>query len=66
MTKTYRISGPKDDVAVDSLKDELSLVDGTHEVDLDLKAGHLTVVGFTFADEDIVQAAKNAGYVIEI
>ena len=66
MTKTYRISGPKDDVAVDSLKDELSLVDGTHEVDLDLGAGHLTVVGFTFADEDIVQAAKNAGYVIEI
>mgnify|MGYP001757819124 CR=1 FL=1 len=36
MTKTYRISGPKDEVAVDSLKDELSLVDGTHEVELDL------------------------------
>ena len=66
MTKTYRISGPKDEVAVDSLKDELSLVDGTHEVDVDLEAGNLTVVGFTFADEDIVQAAKNAGYVIEI
>lgn len=66
MTKTYRISGPKDEVAVDSLKDELSLVDGTHEVELDLEAGHLTVVGFTFADEDIVQAAKNAGYVIQI
>ena len=66
MTKTYRISGPKDDVAVDSLKDELSLVDGTHEVDVNLVAGHLTVVGFSFADEDIVQAAKNAGYVIEI
>ena len=47
-------------------KRQLSLVDGTHEVDVDLEAGHLTVVGFTFADEDIVQAAKNAGYVIEI
>lgn len=66
MTKTYRISGPKDEVAVDSLKDELSLVEGTHEVDLDLDAGYLTVVGFTFADEDIVQAAKNAGYTLEI
>lgn len=66
MTKTYRISGPKDEVAVDSLKDELSLVDGTHEFELDLEAGHLTVVGFTFADEDIVKAAKNAGYTLEI
>ena len=36
MTKTYRISGPKDEVAVDSLKDELSVVEGTHEVDVDL------------------------------
>ena len=66
MTKTYRISGPKDEVAVDSLKDELSLVDGTHEVELDLEAGHLTVVGFTFADEDIEQAAKNAGYTLQV
>ena len=36
MTKTYRILGPKDEVAVDSLKDELSVVEGTHEVDVDL------------------------------
>lgn len=66
MTKTYRISGPKDEVAVDSLKDELSVVKGTHEIDLDLDRGQLTVVGFTFADEDIVQAAKNAGYTLEV
>lgn len=66
MTKTYRISGPKDDVAVDSLKDELSLVEGTHEIDLDLERGHLTVVGFTFADEDVAQAARNAGYTLEV
>ena len=66
MTKTYRISGPKDEVAVDSLKDELAVVEGTHEVDVDLDHGELTVVGFTFADDDIVQAAKNAGYELQV
>ncbi|AIL97710.1 hypothetical protein CUREI_10945 [Corynebacterium ureicelerivorans] len=60
------MSGPKDEVAVDSLKDELSVVEGTHEVDVDLDEGELTVVGFTFADEDIEQAAKNAGYTLQV
>lgn len=64
MTKTYRIMGPKEDVAVESLADELYLVEGTHEVDIDVEAGRLTVIGFTFADEEIRQAAQNAGYTV--
>ena len=34
MTKTYKISGPDDEVAVASLADELSMVEGAHEVDI--------------------------------
>ena len=33
---------------------------------VDLDEGELTVVGFTFADDDIVQAAKNAGYTLQV
>ncbi|OEY04745.1 hypothetical protein A0K93_06445 [Corynebacterium sp. BCW_4722] len=62
MTKTYRITGPADQVAVDSLADELSLIDGAHEVDIDIEAGRLTVVGHQFADADVQKAARNAGY----
>ncbi|MDK6494263.1 hypothetical protein SAMN04488531_0893 [Corynebacterium coyleae] len=62
MTKTYKISGPDDEVAVASLADELSLVQGAHEVDINIEDGVLTVVGFTFTDEDVRLAAVNAGY----
>ncbi|MBC3179693.1 transporter [Corynebacterium lujinxingii] len=62
MTKTYRISGPDDEVAVASLADELSMVEGAHEVDIDIEQGILTVVGFIFTDEDVRLAAVNAGY----
>ena len=64
MTKTYKISGPDDEVAVASLADELSLVQGAHEVDINIEDGVLTVVGFTFTDEDVRLAAVNAGYEI--
>lgn len=62
MTKTYRISGPDDEVAVASLADELSMVEGAHEVDIDIEQGILTIVGFIFTDEDVRLAAVNAGY----
>lgn len=62
MTKTYRISGPDDEVAVASLADELSMVEGAHEVDIDIEQGILTVIGFIFTDEDVRLAAVNAGY----
>lgn len=62
MTKTYRISGPDDEVAVASLADELKMVEGAHEVDIDIEQGILTVVGFIFTDEDVRLAAVNAGY----
>lgn len=65
MTKTYVIAGPSDEVAVASLTDELSLIDGAHDSSLDLKAGRLTVIGDNFADDDVYKAAKNAGYRIE-
>ncbi|MDK8241934.1 MULTISPECIES: hypothetical protein [Corynebacterium] len=62
MTKTYKISGPDDEVAVASLADELSMVEGAHEVDINMEDGVLTVVGFLFTDEDVRLAAVNAGY----
>ncbi len=62
MTKTYKISGPDDEVAVASLADELSMVEGAHEVDINMADGVLTVVGFLFTDEDVRLAAVNAGY----
>ena len=62
MTKTYKISGPDDEVAVASLADELSMVEGAHEMDINIEDGVLTVVGFTFTDEDVRLAAVNAGY----
>lgn len=62
MTKTYRISGPDDEVAVASLADELKMVEGAHEVDINIEEGLLTVVGFIFTDEDVRLAAVNAGY----
>lgn len=65
MTKTYRISGPDDEVAVASLADELSMVEGAHEVDIDIEQGILTVVGFIFTDEDVRLAAINAGYELQ-
>lgn len=65
MTKTYRITGPADQVAVDSLADELSLIDGAHEVDIDIEAGRLTVVGHMFSDADVRKAAEHAGYSVE-
>ena len=65
MTKTYRISGPDDEVAVASLADELSMVEGAHEVDIDIEQGILTVIGFIFTDEDVRLAAINAGYELQ-
>ena len=62
MTKTYKISGPDDEVAVASLADELSMVEGAHEVDINMEDGVLTVVGFLFTDGDVRLAAVNAGY----
>lgn len=38
------------------------MVEGAHEVDINMEDGVLTVVGFTFTDEDVRLAAVNAGY----
>ncbi|GEM_PF-730384 len=66
MTKTYRISGPTDDIAVASLADELSLIDGAHDVDIQVNDSRLTVIGDNFSDDDVKRAAENAGYGIEV
>lgn len=65
MTKTYRIAGPTDEIAVESLADELSLIDGAHDADIDAAAGRVTVRGENFADEDVRAAAANAGFEIQ-
>lgn len=65
MTKTYRIAGPTDEIAVESLADELSLIDGAHDADIDAEAGRITVHGENFADEDVRAAAANAGFEIQ-
>lgn len=64
MTKNYRISGPSTEAAVDSLIDEVSLIRGTHTVDVDAEAGTMTITGEDFSGEDVLQAAQNAGFEI--
>lgn len=66
MTKTYRITGPADEIAVASLADELSLIDGAHDVDIQVNESRLTVMGDNFSDDDVKRAAENAGYGIEL
>lgn len=64
MTKNYSISGPSTEAAVDSLIDEVSLIRGTHTVDVDTEAGTMTITGEDFSGEDVLQAAQNAGFEI--
>lgn len=64
MTKNYRITGPSTEVAVDSLIDEVTLIEGTHTVDVDTDRGVMTVMGEDFSSEEIAQAAKNAGFAL--
>ncbi|AQQ16300.1 hypothetical protein CGLAU_11860 [Corynebacterium glaucum] len=64
MTKNYRITGPSTEAAVDSLIDEVTLIEGTHTVDVDTDRGVMTVMGEDFSSEEIAQAAKNAGFAL--
>lgn len=62
MTKNYRISGPTTEAAVDSLIDEVQLVEGIHTVDVNVDEATMMVSGEDFSAEDINQAAANAGF----
>jgi len=64
VTKNYRITGPSTEAAVDSLIDEVTLIEGTHTVDVDTDRGVMTVMGEDFSSEEIAQAAKNAGFAL--
>lgn len=64
MTKNYRITGPSTEAAVDSLIDEVTLIEGTHTVDVDTERGVMTVMGEDFSSEAIAQAAQNAGFAL--
>lgn len=65
MTKTFQISGPSTEVAVDSLIDEVQLIEGAHDVDVDIEAGRMTVSGEDFSSEEIERACANAGFAVE-
>ena len=64
MTKNYNISGQSSEVAVDSLVDEVRLVEGTFDVTVEPNEGRMTVSGENFTDADIVAAAEHAGFTI--
>ena len=64
MTKNYKISGESSEVAVDSLIDEVRMVDGTFDVEIDIAEGRMTVTGENFSDADIEKAAQEAGFSI--
>lgn len=64
MTKNYRITGPSTEAAVDSLIDEVTLIEGTHTVDVDTDRGVMTVMGEDFSSEEIERAAQNAGFAL--
>jgi len=64
VTKNYRITGPSTEAAVDSLIDEVTLIEGTHTVDVDTERGVMTVMGEDFSSEAIAQAAQNAGFAL--
>ena len=65
MTKNYSIAGPSTEAAVDSLIDEVQLVEGIHTVDVDLERGRLTVSGEDFSGGEIEQAVAAAGFTLE-
>lgn len=68
MTKNYKITGPSTEAAVDSLVDEVQLIEGIHSVEVDLEAdaerGTLHVEGEDFSDGAVAQAAANAGFAL--
>lgn len=62
MTKNYHISGPTTEAAVDSLIDEVQLVEGIHTVDVNVDEETMMISGEDFSAEDVNQAAANAGF----
>ncbi|WP_342318641.1 transporter [Corynebacterium mayonis] len=65
MRKNYHISGPTHEAAVDSLIDEVNLVEGTQGVEVEAEKGVMAVTGVDFSDAHILAAVKAAGFTLD-
>lgn len=65
MTKNYLVEGMTCEHCVASVEEEITEVDGTQGVDVDLASGTVAVTGEGFSDEAIVAAIEEAGYQVK-
>lgn len=61
-TRTYLVEGMSCEHCVDAVTGELSGIDGTEHVDVDLDAGTVTVTGDGVTDEAVAAAIDEVGY----
>lgn len=65
MTKNYLVEGMTCEHCVASVEEEISEVDGTQGVDVDLASGNVAVTGEGFSDGSIIAAVEEAGYQVK-
>lgn len=66
MTKNYIVKGMTCEHCKTSVEEEVSEVQGTQGVEVDLDSGNIAVTGEGFSDEDIAAAVREAGYTVEV
>lgn len=66
MTKNYIVKGMTCEHCKTSVEEEVSEVQGTQGVEVDLDSGNIAVTGEGFSDEDIAAAVREAGYTVEL
>lgn len=62
MTKNYIVEGMTCDHCTSAVAGEISQVEGTQGIDIDLATGNVAVTGEGFSDEEIIAAVAEAGY----
>ncbi|MGP6174115.1 heavy-metal-associated domain-containing protein [Corynebacterium sp. A21] len=66
MTKNYVVEGMTCDHCTSAVTQEISQVEGTQGVDIDLATGNVAVTGEGFSDESIAAAVAEAGYLVRL
>ncbi|HET7327434.1 MAG TPA: heavy-metal-associated domain-containing protein [Nocardioidaceae bacterium] len=61
-TSTYTVTGMTCGHCVAAVTEEVSAIDGVHDVQVDLSSGRLTVVGEGVSTETVRAAVDEAGY----
>lgn len=62
MTKNYVVEGMTCEHCVSTLTEEITEVQGTQGVDVDLRSGNVAITGEGFSDDEIIAAVAEAGY----